>query len=129
MQDRRTKLGYALLGALVMLMAHPWIAEVRGDREDPAIKKKMARWKTELGVKCDHCHVLKDKKYDYEAETDRKKIADYCEENFVKKLELPGGKKIGCVDCHQRKARFLPRPKGELPAVAGGEADKGDEKE
>ena len=125
-----SKLGYTLVGALFVAIAPLWLAQ----GEDPQIKKKMARWKTEVGVKCDYCHVQKpDKKWDYEAETPRKKIAHVCEENYVKKLELPGGKKIGCVDCHQRKARFLPRPAGELPPVAtspvGPEPEDGDKKE
>lgn len=104
--------------------------------DDPQVKKKMNQWKGELGVKCDYCHVVNGRKFDYEAKTPKKEVAHYCEENFVKKLMTATGKKVSCRDCHEGKPRFLPHPEGEreqAPPVAGKDEDEGkggeDEKE
>ena len=121
--QRHQKLGLVALVGLFLLVGNQLAL---GD--DPQIKKKMNQWKGELGVKCDYCHVVQGRKFDYEAETPHKELAEYCEENFVKKLITANGKKISCRDCHQGKPRFMPRAaEGEKPPVAGKDGE-GEEK-
>lgn len=86
-------------------------------------KKLMNGWARELGVKCAHCHVRQGEEFDYEAATPNKAIAAYCEEQFVDRLQLRG-KQVSCIDCHQRKPQFLPRPEGE--EKGGAKTDKDD---
>lgn len=129
MRDGRRGWSFVLLGGLLLAVLSPWTA-VQGDSGDEkAMKKKMQGWATGLGVKCSYCHVQQGRTYDYEAETPKKAIAHHCEENFVKKLELRGSA-VSCMDCHNRKARFFPRPEGEEvppPATPGdGEGEGGD---
>ena len=73
------------------------------------MKKKMKGWARALGKKCIFCHIKDDEEYDYEAETPKKKIAAYCEEQFIDKLFAAKGKKITCATCHPQKPVFLPR--------------------
>lgn len=106
---RRGWLGSLLLGALLAVVLLPWGAThgVRAD-DEKAIKKKMQGWSRELGVKCSYCHVQEGRTYDYEADTPKKTIAHYCDENFVAKLRIES-RAVTCGDCHLKKARFLPR--------------------
>ncbi len=91
-------------------------------------KKLMNGWARGLGVKCAHCHVRKGEEFDYEAPTPKKAIAAYCEEHFVDRLQLRG-KQVSCIDCHQRKPQFLPRPEGDEEEGATDEEgeDQGEE--
>lgn len=75
------------------------------------MKKLMNRWARELGVKCDHCHVKKGEAFDFDAPTDNKKLAHYCDEHFVAELRDEKGKEISCGTCHDGKVKFMPRPK------------------
>jgi hypothetical protein len=111
MQDgRRGALATLLLAGLFALVLGPW-TPVQGTPDERATKKKMESWCRDLGVKCSYCHVQREnRRYDYKAITPHKAIAHYCEENFVGKLELKGGRPISCADCHQHRTTFLPRP-------------------
>lgn len=129
MRDGRRGWSFVLLGGLLLAVLSPWTA-VQGDSGDEkAVKKKMQGWSRELGVKCSYCHVQNGRTYDYEADTPKKAIAHHCDENFVKKLELKGSP-VTCMDCHNRKARFFPRPEGEEAPAApdGGGDDEGGER-
>ncbi len=112
----RTVFVGTLLGVLALALtaavgpaAAPAAADGKRKLTQREWKKLMNGWARELGVKCHYCHVKQGDEYDYDADTPNKAIAHYCEENFVEKLQLRG-KPVSCVDCHQRKAQFLPRP-------------------
>jgi hypothetical protein len=123
---RRGWLGTLVIGALLALVLAPWNG-ARGVRaeDEKAIKKKMQGWSRELGVKCSYCHVQEGKTYDYEADTPKKKIAHYCDENFVTKLQLDK-RAVTCGDCHLKRPRFLPREGEDARTPAA--PDEGEEK-
>ena len=128
---RRGWLGTLVLGALLALVLGPWNgAAHRAIADDEkAIKKKMQGWSRELGVKCSYCHVQEGKTYDYEAETPKKTIAHYCDENFVAKLQIDK-RAVTCGDCHVKRPRFLPRDGDEeaTPPATATEGEPEDKK-
>jgi hypothetical protein len=89
----------------------------------------MNRWSREIGKKCKYCHVKDGDEFDYKAKTAKKKIAHYCEENFVEKLLTLKKKPVTCGTCHNKKITFLPRPEGEEGVGASDGDDDDDEKE
>ncbi|MGE0708259.1 MAG: hypothetical protein AB7N76_18685 [Planctomycetota bacterium] len=114
-----TSLFLAALAAIGLLSASPFgatPAEAGGERRklsEREMKKLMNRWARELGVKCDYCHVRKGEEFDFEAKTEKKAIAAYCDDEFVAKLLTAKKKEVSCQDCHNKKATFLPRKKEE----------------
>ncbi|MBX3467355.1 MAG: hypothetical protein KF878_10730 [Planctomycetes bacterium] len=123
MRDGRRGWALVLLGGLFLIALAPW-TPVQGDAgsDEKAVKKKMQGWSRELGVKCTYCHVQQGREFDYKASTPKKLIADHCEEQFVKRLELKG-KPVSCMDCHQRKPRFFPRDGEDASAPPAGPDD------
>lgn len=71
-----------------------------------------------LGVECSYCHPARkpDGTPDYEAPSVRKAISVYMKRHFVDRLRTVTGGVVGCVDCHQGKARFVPRDAAQVPA-------------
>ena len=110
-----------LLGALLLVgasLAEPFLgAPAAAARDKPRTlrewKKIMNRWAREIGQKCIYCHVKDGEEFDYEADTPKKAIAQYCDENFVEKLSTANERQVTCATCHDKKARFLPREEGE----------------
>jgi hypothetical protein len=72
-------------------------------------KKMMNGWSRQIGKKCIYCHIKEGDEFDYEAPTPKKKIAAYCEQNFVDKLLTANKKSVTCGTCHDKKPTFLPR--------------------
>lgn len=72
-------------------------------------KKMMNGWSRQIGKKCIYCHTKEGDEFDYEAPTAKKKIAAYCEQNFVDKLLTAEKKSVTCGTCHNKKPMFLPR--------------------
>ena len=110
-----------IIGATVVPHALP-SAKADSDRKltQREWKKLMKSWARGLGVKCGYCHVPEgEDDFDFEAKTPNKHAAHECEEQFVERLSLRGSK-VTCVDCHNGKAKFLPKrgsgPQGKLTA-------------
>jgi len=75
------------------------------DKED--IQLMMRSVNKALGVKCNHCHVRKEGKFQYDKWTPRKRVALFMYLNYVRKLQRRGGKSLSCRTCHRGKASFL----------------------
>jgi mono/diheme cytochrome c family protein len=71
-----------------------------------------------LGTDCGGCHQAKasagsQPNYDFEAETEEKKVARRMYTDWVRAYNLADGKPLYCDSCHQGKAEFLDRKNEE----------------
>ena len=62
-----------------------------------------------LGTTCEGCHVKAGTKIDFEADSEKKKIAKGMWTHFVRALKNKDGGAIFCDSCHQGKMQFLDR--------------------
>ena len=80
-------------------------AIVKGKDED-AVTAIMRSFTKALKVKCNHCHVREDGKFDYKKWTKKKRIALYMHTEYVEKLKNADGP-IACNTCHRGRQAFL----------------------
>jgi len=79
----------------------------------------MARIAKALGVACDYCHLRSTadpKRLDYQAATDRKRMATWMRDVFIDGLRGAAGEGVRCATCHLDRharpaARFLGAPR------------------
>ncbi len=75
-----------------------------------------------LGVGCDYCHVKNGpKSFDFEAMTERKRIANWMAGELIPRLSKKSGRDVWCNDCHvvngQGKAKILGSPRDRKWAI------------
>jgi hypothetical protein len=66
-----------------------------------------------LGVDCKYCHL----EGDYQAETERKRIANYMAAELVPRLASKDRREITCRSCHAGVAKILGSPRSQPRAL------------
>jgi hypothetical protein len=95
---------------------------LRGVKCEDQMYLTMANVATELGVRCEYCHVqIGDNKFDFPAMTPKKEVANWMYQHLMQSVRRKDGSRFSCSSCHRDDAgkpvaKVLGNPRDEVRA-------------